>query len=367
MRKQLAILGTTGMLLSALHGTVSLAADNQLNVYNWADYIAKDTVPGFEKSTGIHVRYDNFDTDNTLQAKLMAGSSGYDIVVPTSNYMALQIEAGIYQKLDKSKLPNTAYLDKTLMAKIAEADPGNEHGVPWAWGSIGIGYNVEAIRKTLGAAAPTNSWALLLDPANAAKLQECGISLLDSPQSAFSATLQFMGRDPNSPNPADYQAALQTLKKIRPFIRQFSSDGYINDLANNDTCLVLGYSGDVYIANKRAQEAKRSWHIQYSNVKEGGLLWFDVMAVPKDAPHPQAAMKWINYVSDPKVSAAITNEIFYPTANSAARQFVVPSIANDPNIYPSDATLAKMSLMKPVSPEILRLENRLWIAFKSNQ
>ncbi|MCG5075562.1 polyamine ABC transporter substrate-binding protein [Paraburkholderia tagetis] len=351
--------------LTATSSAPARAADNQLNVYNWSDYIAKDTIPNFEKESGIHVKYDNYDSDDTLQAKLLAGSSGYDIVVPTSNYMAKQIQAGVYQKLDKSKIPNLSNLDPVLMHMIADADPGNQYGVPWAYGTDGIGYNQEAVEKALGANAPVDSWSLILDPANLSKLKGCGVSFLDQASDVFAATLQYMHKDPNSTNPADYQAAYEVLKKVRPYITQFNSSGYINDLVNNDICVALGWSGDVGIAHRRAEEAKRSYHIKFSNAKEGGLLWFDVMVVPKDAPNAENAMKWINYIEDPKVNAAITNTVFYPTANKAARQNVTTAVVQDPTVYPAEDVLKKMTLMKPMPAEILRLENRLWSQLKT--
>ncbi|WP_042300741.1 polyamine ABC transporter substrate-binding protein [Paraburkholderia kururiensis] len=351
--------------LAAFSSPAAQAADTELNVYNWSDYIAKDTIPNFEKQTGIKVKYDNYDSDDTLQAKLLAGSSGYDIVVPTSNYMAKQIQAGVYQKLDKSKIPNLANLDPVLMKMIAEADPGNQYGVPWAYGTDGVGYNVQAIKKALGDNAPVDSWSLVLDPQYLSKLKGCGVSFLDQAVDVFAATLQYMHKDPNSTNPADYQAAFQVLKQVRPYITQFNSSGYINDLVNNDVCVALGWSGDVGIARRRAQEAKRSYEIKFSNPKEGGLLWFDVMVIPKDAPHPEAAMKWINYIEDAKVNAAITNEVFYPTANHAARQFVVPAVAQDTTVYPPEDVLKKMTLMRPMPADILRLENRLWAQLKT--
>ncbi|QBQ98842.1 polyamine ABC transporter substrate-binding protein [Paraburkholderia pallida] len=341
------------------------AADSVLNVYNWSDYIAKDTIPNFEKETGTHVKYDNYDSDDTLQAKLLAGSSGYDIVVPSSNYMAKQIQAGVYQKLDKSQIPNLKNLNPTLMKMIADTDPGNQYGVPWAYGIDGIAYNEQAVKKALGDKAPVDSWALVFDPQYLSKLKGCGVSFLDQPADVFAATLQYMHKDPNSTNPADYQDAFDVLKKIRPYITQFNSSGYINDLANNDVCVAVAYSGDTGIARRRAEESKRSYSIRFSNVKEGGVLWFDMMAVPKDAPHPQAAMKWINYIEDPKVNAQITNEVFYPTANAAARPLVTPLVTQDPNIYPSDETIKKMTLLRSQPLEIQRLENRLWAQLKT--
>jgi putrescine transport system substrate-binding protein len=344
---------------------VARAADVELNVYNWSDYIAKDTIPNFEKQTGIHVRYDNYDSNDTLQAKLLAGSSGYDIVVPTSNYMARQIQAGAYQKLDKSQLPNLKNLSPVLMQMVAGADPGNQYGVPWAFAVTGIGYNVQAVQKALGANAPVDSWALVFDPANLSRLKGCGVSFLDESVDVFAAALQYMHKDPNSSNPADYQAAFDMLKKVRPYITEFNSSGYINDLANNDVCVAIGFAGDLGIAHRRSAEANRPYDIRFSNVKEGGLLAFDVMVIPKDAPHPQAALRWINYIEDPKVNAAITNEVFYPTANHAARQFVTPAVAQDPAVYPPDDVLKKMTLMKPTPIEIVRLENRLWAQLKT--
>ena len=352
-------------VLGALQPAPASAADTQLNVYNWSDYIGKDTIPGFEKQSGIKVKYDNYDSDDTLQAKLLAGSSGYDIVVPTSNYMAKQIQAGVYLKLDKSKIPNLSNLDPTIMKMLADADPGNQYAAPYAYGTDGIGYNVQAVQKALGANAPVDSWALVLDPANLSKLKSCGVSFLDQAVDVFAATLQYMHKDPNSTNPADYQAAYDTLKKVRPYITQFNSSGYINDLANNDICVTFGWSGDVGIAHRRALESKRPYDIRFSNVKEGGLIWFDSMVIPKDAPHPEAALAWINYIEDPKVNAGITNEVFYPTPNTAARSFVTASVANDTSVYPPQDVLSKMTLLKSLPANILRLENRLWAQLKT--
>ncbi|MEX4002079.1 polyamine ABC transporter substrate-binding protein [Paraburkholderia sp. EG285A] len=351
--------------LLALATRPAHAGDTELNVYNWSEYIARDTVPNFQKQSGIHVRYDSYDSDDTLQTKLLAGSSAYDIVVPTSNYLAQQIQAGVYQKLDKSKIPNLANLDPALMKMVATVDPGNQYGVPWAWGTTGIAYNAQAVNKRLGEGAPLDSWALLFDPQYVSKLKGCGVSLLDAPDAVFAAVLQYMGRNPNSNNPADYQAAFEVLKKMRPYVTQFSSAGYADDLSNNDVCVALGWSGDVGVARRRASDAKKSYEIRYVNPKEGGLLWFDVMAVPKDAPHPEAAMKWINYIEDPKVNADITNEIFYPSANKAARPLVTPAIAQDPDVYVPDSALSRMTLAMPRHADISRLQNRLWLQLKS--
>jgi len=362
IRKVLSV-GTL-VCLSSL-GMAAYADDSELNVYNWSDYIAKDTIPNFQKATGIKVKYDNYDSDDTLQAKLLAGSTGYDIVVPTSTYMAKQIQAGVYQKLDKSKIPNLVNLDPVLMKMISDADPGNQYGVPWAWGTDGIGYNVNKVKDILGKDAPTDSWSLIFDPQYVSKLKTCGVSMIDAASDVFPAALVYLHKDPNTTNPADIQAAFQALKKIRPYITQFNSSSYINDLANSDICVALGYSGDVGIAHSRAVEAKKSYEVQFSNPKEGGLLWMDVMVIPKDAPHPEAALKWINYIEDPKVNAQITNEVFYPTANAAAKQFVTPSVVNNPTVYPAPETLKTMAVMHPQPADIMRLENRLWAQLKT--
>lgn len=347
--------------------TAAFAADQVLNVYNWSDYIADQTIPRFEKETSIKVKYDVYDSDDTLQAKMLTGKAGYDIVVPTSNYMAKQIEAGIYQKLDKSKMPNLVNLNKTLMDMVAGADPGNKYGVPWAFGTTGLGYNLTKVKAALGSDAPLDSWDVLFDPKYVSKLKSCGVSVLDQPSDVFAATLHYLHKDPNSKNPADYHAAFDQLKKIRPYITQFNSSGYINDMANGDVCFALGWSGDVNIAKHRAAEAGKSFKVAYVIPKSGAPIWFDMMTIPKDASHVEAATKWINYIQDPKVNAEITNKVYYPTANQAARKFVKPEIANDPTIYPPESLMKSLFLLKPLPAEILRLENRLWTQLKTGR
>lgn len=363
MKKQFTgkVLTTMLMLLPAS----AALAGGVLHVYNWSDYIAKGTVPGFEKQTGTKVKYDVYDSDDTLQAKMLTGNAGYDVVAPTSNYMAKQIQAGIYQKLDKSKIPNLKYLDHDLMAKLTDADPGNAYGVPWAWGTDGLGYNVEKVKKILGNNAPLNSWALLFDPKYVSKLKGCGVSVLDQANEVFAAALIYLGRDANSTRPADLQAAADLLQKVRPYITQFNSSGYINDLANGDVCLAMGWSGDVNIAKRRAAEAKKPYKVQYVIPKEGAPLWFDVMVIPKDAKNAAAANQWVNYIQDPKVNAQITNEVFYPTANKEARKYVNPAIANDPTIYPSPEVIKRLHLLKPMAPATLRDINRKWTRVKT--
>jgi putrescine transport system substrate-binding protein len=339
----------------------------ELNVYNWSDNIADDTVPGFEKQTGIHTRYDVYDGDETLQAKLLAGSSGYDVVVPSSGYAAKQIQAGVYQKLDKSRIPNLSNLDPVLMKMLASADPGNQYTVPWSWGTDGLGMNATKVAEVLGKDAPLDSWELLFNPQYVSKLKGCGVSVLDSPEDTFAVGLVYLHKDPNSTNPADYQAVYQLYRTIRPYITQFNSSGYINDLANNDVCLALAWSGDVAIAKERAEEAHRSYEIRYSIPSGPGILWFDLMAVPKDAPHSEAAMQWINYILQPKVSADITNQVFYPNANAVARPLIKPAILENAAIYPAPDRLKSLTLQAPLPAEILRLENRLWAQLKAGR
>lgn len=341
------------------------AADTHLNVYNWSDYIAPDTVANFQKQTGIQVRYDNYDSDDTLQAKLLSGNSGYDIVVPTTNYAGKQIPAGFFTPLDKSKLPNLKYLDPQLMTLVAGADPGNKYAVPWAYGTTGFGVNLEKVHAALGAGAPIDNWDNLFKPELLAKLHSCGVSVLDAPDQMFAAALHYLGKDPASTNPADYQAVMPLLKKIRPFITEFNSSGYINDLVGGDICFAFGWSGDVVIAKHRAMEAKKAFHIDYVIPKGGAAIWFDVMVIPKDAPHKDAALQWINYIETPQVSAAITDNVFYPSANAEARKYVSPAVAKDPAVYPPPDVVKTLFLLKPLPPDIQRLMTRLWTEFKT--
>jgi len=355
-----------GALVCLSAATLSAhAADTELNIYNWSNYIAQETIPTFEKQTGIKVKYDNYDSDDALQGKLMAGSTGYDIVVPTSSYMAKQIQAGMYQKLDKSKLPNLVNLDPALMKIVSAVDPGNQYGVPWAVGTNGLGYNANKIKAILGDNAPVDSWSLMFDPQYVSKLKTCGVSFLDSASEVFPAALIYAHKNPDSNNPDDIRAAFEVLKKIRPYITQFNSSSYVDDLANGDSCLAFGYSGDVNIAHDRAVEAKRPYDVRFSNPKEGGLMWMDMMVIPKDAPHPEAALKWINYIEEPKTSAQITDAVFYANANMPAKHYVTPSVLSNPTVYPSGESLKTMTVLAPKPLNIMKLENRLWDELKT--
>lgn len=349
--------------LVAAAGSGSVFAQ-QVNVYNWAEYAAPDTLSGFEKATGIKVNYDVFDSNDTLQAKLLTGQSGYDVVVPSTHYAARQREGGLFQKLDKSLIPNLKYLDPDLMALVAQADPGNAYFVPWGYGTNGLGYNVTKVQEAFGGQAPLNSWDMLFKPENAAKLQGCGISLLDEAAQVFPAVLHYMGKDPNSSKSQDYREALALLKTIRPYIRQFSSSGYIDELAVGDLCMVYGYSGDVLISQRRAQEAGRSYKIDYYIPDGGAPVWFDVMAIPKDAGNVKEAHAFINYIETPEVHAAITNTMFFPNANQEARKHVDREVARNPMVYPPPEVAKTLFLIQPQPLEIQRLQNRLWAELK---
>lgn len=354
-------------LLVAVTLAPAMAQSNVVNVYNWAEYTAPDTVSGFEASTGIKTRYDTYDSNDTLQAKLLTGKSGYDVVVPSTHYAARQIEGGLFQKLDKSLLPNWTHLDPEIMAVLADVDPGNEYLIPWGYGTNGLGYNVTRVQELLGAQADLGNWDMLFKPENAEKLKACGISVLDEAAQVFPAVLHYLGKDPNSSHPEDYRAALDLLKTIRPFIRQFSSSGYIDELAAGDLCMVYGYSGDVMIAAARAAQAKKSYKIDYYIPKGGAPVWFDTMAIPKSATNVKEAHAFINHIETPEVHAAITNTMFFPNANKAARQFVVKEVADNPMIYPEGDVAKSLFVIKPQPLPVQRLQNRLWSELKSGR
>jgi len=343
------------------------AQDKVVNVYNWAEYTAPDTLPGFERATGIKLRYDVYDSNDTLQAKLLTGKSGYDVVVPSTHYAARQLEGGLFQKLDKAKIPNWQYLDPDIMALVATVDPGNQYLVPWGYGTNGLGYNVTKAKAALGEDADLADWSVLFKPENAAKLQGCGISILDEAAQVFPAVLHYLGKDPNSSEPADYREAADLLKQIRPYIRQFSSSGYIDELASGDLCMVYAYSGDVMIARRRAQEAGRAYEIDYFIPAGGAPAWFDTMAIPGDAQNVDAAHAFINYIETPQVHAAITNHMFYPNANKEARKYVDPDVAGNPMIYPPAEVSRTLFVIKPQPLAIQRLQTRLWAELKSGR
>jgi putrescine transport system substrate-binding protein len=353
-------------LMASLAGA-AWAEDRVLNVYNWSDYIAEDTIAKFEAATGIKVRYDVYDSNETLEAKLLAGSTGYDIVVPTSGFLRRQIAAGVYMPLDRSKLPNLANMDPKLMENASAYDEGNAHSVIYLWGTTGIGYNVDKVRERLGDAAPWGSARLIFDPANAEKLADCGIALLDAPDEILPAAMNFAGVDPRSTAPEDFEKGAEVLMKIRPFVRYFHSSQYINDLANGDICIVYGWSGDVFQAKARAEEAGNGVNIAYVIPEEGALQWFDMMAIPNDAPSPDLAHQFINFIMDPQITADITNYVHYANANAAALPMVAEEIKTDPGIYPTDEVKAKLWGSAVYDAKSDRALNRTWTRIKTGE
>jgi putrescine transport system substrate-binding protein len=337
-----------------------------VNLYIWSDYLAQNTLSDFEKQTGIKVNVSYFDANETLETKLLAGSSGFDVVVPTASYFERQIKAGVYLTLDKSKLPNLKNMDPELMARVALHDPGNAHGVIYMWGTNGIGYN-EKMVKELMPDAPLDSWRLVFDPAVASKIAKCGISVLDSPAEMMRVVLSYLGRDPNSQKPEDAAAAEDTLLKIRPYIRNINSSEYIEALANGDLCVAVGYNGDILQARDRARDANKGVDVKYVVPKEGSILWFDMLAIPKDAPHPDAAYAYIDYIMEPKVTADITNFKRFANANAASTPYVLESVKNDPSIYPPPELRQKLAVQLADSPDQTRAITRLWQKFKTGQ
>jgi putrescine transport system substrate-binding protein len=354
----------------ALLGALPARAEEEkvLNVYNWADYIAPDTVKAFEKETGIKVRYDNFDSNEVLQAKLAAGRTGYDIVVPGSHFAKMQIDGGLLMKLDKSQLPNLKNLDPVIQAQLANLDPGNDHVVDWLWGFTTVGINSEKVKKALGSMPmPDNAWDLVFKPEYASKLKGCGVSFLDTASEVIPIALNYLGKDPHSKNPDDYKAVAEMLKAVRPSVTRFAGSGsdYIDQMARGQLCAVIGWSGDINIAKDRSKKAKRPQALEVLLPKSGALLFFDVMAIPKDAPHPQNAHKWIDFIMRPEVHASLTNAVFYANPNKEARKFVKPELANDKAVFPDEAALKTMILPGIPDAATRRLITRTFTNFKT--
>jgi putrescine transport system substrate-binding protein len=337
-----------------------------LNLYIWSDYLAPNALSDFEKQTGIKVHVSYFDTNETLETRLLAGHSGFDIVVPTASYFERQIKAGVYLALDKSKLANLKNMDAQLMSRVALHDPDNAHGVIYTWGTNGIGYNEKMI-KALLPDAPLDSWRMVFDPAVAGTIAKCGISVLDSPAEMLRVVLSFLGRDPNSQKPEDLAAGEAALTKIRPYVRNINSSEYIEALANGDICLAVGYNGDVLQARDRAREANKGIEIKYIVPKEGSILWFDMLAVPKDAPDVESAYAFLDYMMIPQVAADVSDFRRYATANAAAQPLVQPAVRDDPGIYPPKELRQKLAVQLADSPDQTRAITRVWQKFKTGQ
>jgi putrescine transport system substrate-binding protein len=354
-----------GLALSATFA-VAQQEEKVLNIYNWSDYIAEDTIRNFEKETGIRVRYDNFDNNEIVHAKLVAGKTGYDIVMPSSNWAKLQIDGGLVRKLDKSQLPNLKFMDPAVQAQLARMDPGNEHMVNWLWGFTTVGINVDKVKAALGSMPmPDNAWDLVFKPEYISKLKSCGVSFLDSATEVVPAALHYLGKPSFSKNASDYAAAAALLKSVRPHVTLFSSSGYINDMASGSICVALGWSGDVNIARQRAAEGKTGQNLQALIPKTGGLLFFDVMVIPTDAPRPGNAHKFINYVMRPEVHASLTNKVFYANPNIESKKFIKPEVASNPTVFLPPADLAKMIPPDSLNNDLRRLMTRTYTSFKT--
>jgi putrescine transport system substrate-binding protein len=363
---------TTPLLALALAAVTGAAAAQAaepkvLNIYNWSDYIAEDTLRNFEQETGIKVRYDNYDNNEILQAKLMAGRTGYDIVVPSAHFAKTQIQGGLYQKLDRAQLTNWANLDPALLEALTPIDPGNEHLVTWLWGYVTVGINIGKVKAALGAQPlPTNPWDLIFKPEYASKLKGCGINVLDSASEVMPVAMIYAGKQPYSKTAKDYDAAREVLARARPYVTRFSSSGYINDLAAGQLCVVMGYSGDINIARQRAIDAGQKVQIEALIPPTGGTLFFDTMAIPKDAPHVRNAHLFINYILRPEVHASLSNKVFYANPNAASKKFVKKAVAENPTIFLAAADIRKLTTPDAVPQDIRRVQTRIFTSFKAN-
>lgn len=338
-----------------------------LHVFNWSDYVAEDTIKNFEAQTGIKVTYDVFDSNDVLETRLLAGNSGFDVVVPSASFLERQIKAGVFQKLDKGQIPNLKNMDPEIQQRVALHDPNNEHSVTYLWGTTGIGYNEAKIKKILGDNVVPDSWNYIFDPKLAEKFKECGISVLDAPDEVLKIVLAWLGRDPNSQKEEDLQAAEDKLLAIRPFIRKIHSSQYIDDLATGDLCVAVGWSGDILQARDRADEAKQGTVIKYAIPKEGTIVWFDMLAIPADAKHPKNAHAFINYLMDPQVAANNSNTVNYANGNAASLPMVNDEVKNDPGIYPTPEVKTKLFPSLAYGEDFNRLMTRMWTKFTTGR
>ncbi|WP_419736205.1 polyamine ABC transporter substrate-binding protein [Pseudomonas sp. COR18] len=342
-------------------------AAETVKIYNWSDYIAPDTTKNFQAETGIGFSYDVYDSNETLDGKLMTGKSGYDVVFPSNHFMARQIQGGALKKLDKSQLPNWKNLNPVLLKALQVNDPDNEHGFPYLWGSTGIGYNIDKVKAVLGDNAPVDSWDLIFKPENMQKLHKCGVAILDNGPELLPATLNYLGLPHHSKNPADYKKAEALLMKVRPFVAYFHSSKYTTDLANGDICVAVGFSGDILQAASRAQEAHNGVRIGYSIPREGAAIWFDMVAMPADAPDEKAGYAFMNYLLRPEVMAGISNYVKYANGNAAADSLVDPALKADTKVYPSPQMMGKLFALEAMPLNIDRIRTRLWSKIKTGE
>ncbi len=340
------------------------AEDRVVHVYNWSDYIDESILEDFTKETGIKVVYDVFDSNELLETKLLAGGSGYDVVVPTGPFLARQIQAGVFQKLDKSKLPNLVNMWPDVMERLAKYDPGNEYAVNYMWGTTGIGYNVDKVKAALGD-VPIDSWDILFKPENAEKLKSCGVNILDASDETFAIALNYLGKDPDSKDAAELEAGGDVYMKIRPSVKTFNSSSYIDDLANGDICMTIGWSGDVLQAKARAEEANNGVKVEYVIPKEGTYMWFDNLAIPADAKNIEEAHAFINYMMKPEVIAKASNYVQYANGNLASQPMLDEAVFKNPSVYPDAETVKKLFTISPYGPKEQRVLNRVWTQIKT--
>lgn len=337
----------------------------EVRVYNWSDYIDDDLLTRFEEETGIDLIYDVFDSNEVLETKMLAGSSGYDVVVPTGSFLQRQIQAGAFQELDKSQLPNLDNMWDVIQERTAQYDPDNTHSINYMWGTTGLGVNIDKVREVLGEDAPVDSLALIFDPANMEKLAECGVHFLDAPTEVIPAALTYLGEDPNSKDPEVIEKVGPLMQEIRPHIQKFHSSEYINALANGQICVALGWSGDVLQARDRAADADNGVTVEYHIPKEGALMWFDQMAIPVDAPNPEAAHTFLNFIMDAENMAQASNYVYYANGNEASQEYLNEDVIGDPAIYPDEETLENLYSVTPYDPRLQRTVTRLWTSIKS--
>jgi len=352
-----------GSVAAALLATTAFA--EEVRVYNWSDYIDEDLLAKFEEETGIDLIYDVFDSNELLETKMLAGSSGYDVVVPSGTFLQRQISAGAFQKLDMDQLPNAKNLWDMVEARTAQYDPDNAYSINYMWGTTGIGVNMGKVTEVLGEDAPIDSLELVMNPDNMAKLADCGVHFLDAPAEMIPLALNYIGEDPDSQDPELIAKAADALAKVRPYIQKFHSSEYINALANGDICVAVGWSGDILQARDRAAEADNGVEIAYHAAKEGAQMWFDQMAIPADAPNPEAAHKFLNFILDAHNMADASNYVYYANGNKASQEFLVEDVIGDTAIYPDEATLENLFTTTPYPPKVQRVVTRSWTKVKS--
>jgi len=361
-------LNTLALAAALLVGASTvMAAEPVVRIYNWFDYIGPDTLKTFKQETGIEPKYDVYDSNEVLEAKLLSGRSGYDLVVPSDSFLPNYMKAQVFQKLDKNLLPNWKNLNPELLKVLAAKDPGNQYVVPYMWGTNGIAYNVDKVKAILGDDAPLDSWDLLFKPEILAKLKQCGVAYLDAPTEVIPEVLQYLGLSPNSHNPADYKKAEEHLNKLRPSITYFSSSKFVTDLANGDICVALAWSGGAMQAAARAKEANNGIHIEYRIPKEGTAAWFDVLAIPKDAQNIEQAHAFLNYLLRPEVVAPISDYVAYANPNQAADGLISADLRNNPNVYPPAEVQAKLYSVEMLPPALERLRTRTWTKVKTGK